>query len=95
MSSLLLIFATGILLGLVFFWGLWVTVNQLNQARYPAVQILGSLMLRFGLVLIVFYLLAQNGDWQHLLVAAIGFTLSRLFIVYCTQIGKSNKELNI
>ncbi len=92
MSSLLLIFTAGILLGLVFFWGLWVTVNHLSQVRYPAVWMLGSLVLRFGLVLMVFYLLARNGNWQYVLVAAIGFALSRLLIAYCTQ---GNKEMNI
>ncbi len=95
LSSWLLIFATGVLLGLVFFWVLWATVNHMNQVRYPAVWMLGSLVLRFGLVLIVFYLLAQNGNWQHLFVAAIGFALSRFFVVYRTQLGQNNKELDI
>ncbi len=95
LSSWLLIFVTGVLLGLFFFGGLWATVNHLRQARYPAVWMLGSLVLRFGLVLIVFYLFAQNGNWQHLLVAAIGFALSRLFVVYRTQLSQSNKELDI
>lgn len=94
LSFLLLIFATGFLFGLVFFWGLWVTVNHMNQVRYPAAWMLGSLALRFGLVLIVFYLFARNGGWEHVLVAAIGFALSRLFIVYRTQLGQSKKELD-
>lgn len=82
---LLIIFITGVLVGLVFFWGLWKTVHKLNQVRYPAVLILGSLVLRFCLVLIALYLLAQKGSWEHLLVAAIGFALSGLLFIYRTQ----------
>lgn len=85
---LLMIFFTGVLVGHVFFWGLWETVHKMNQVRYPAALILGSLLLRFCLVLIALYLLAQKGSWEHLLVAAIGFALSGLFFVYRVQRNK-------
>ncbi len=74
-------FTAGALLGLAFFWGLWVTLNGIERAHRPALRMLGSLLLRFSLALAGFYLLAYYAGWQHLLTAAIGFTLSRLVII--------------
>ena len=85
MNNILLLsasFAAGALLGLAFFWGLWATVKQLGQKRHPVLIMLGSLALRFGLVLFGFYLLTQHGGWQQALSAAIGFTLIRVLIVH-------------
>lgn len=92
-------FASGALLGLVFFWGLWATVKQLGQRRHPVLMILGSLILRFGLVLFAFYLLAHHGGWQQVLSAAIGFTLMRVFIVHrlrsATSVTKKSKKESV
>ena len=92
-------FASGALLGLAFFWGLWATVKQLGQKRHPVLMILGSLVLRFGLVLFGFYLLAQHGGWQQVFSAAIGFTLIRVFIVHrlrpATPVTKKSKKESI
>jgi F1F0 ATPase subunit 2 len=74
-------FAAGGLLGLLFFWGLWLTVNSIVRAPHPALRVLGSLLLRFGLLLGGFYLLARYGGWQHLLAGAAGFTAARLLLL--------------
>lgn len=92
-------FAAGTLLGLAFFWGLWATVKQLAQKQHPVLMILGSLTLRFGLVLFGFYLLAQHGGWQQVLSAAIGFTLIRVLIIHrlrpVTPATKKNKKESV
>jgi F1F0 ATPase subunit 2 len=99
MNTMLLLtasFASGALLGLAFFWGLWATVKQLGQKRHPVLMILGSLVLRFGLVLIGFYLLTQHGGWQPVLSAAVGFTLIRVIMVHrlrpATPVAKKSKK---
>lgn len=83
--ALLTSFITGGLVGLLFFWSLWLTVSGLNRARHPALRLLGSLLLRLCLVLGVFYFLADYAGWQHAALAAVGFTLSRLFLVHRVQ----------
>ncbi len=70
--------AAGVIAGLVFFIGLWVTLQRLPTARSPAPLLLGSLVLRFGLVLTVLYSAAKVGGWQAVLAATAGFTLARL-----------------
>lgn len=79
---LIISFMTGALLGLTFFWGLWVTVKQLGSYSHPVLLMLGSLLLRFGLVLFGFYLLIQYGGWQLVLSAAIGFTITRFLMIH-------------
>jgi F1F0 ATPase subunit 2 len=71
----------GLLLGLVFFWGLWLTVAGLERSPRPALRLLISGLLRFGLVASVLVLLARYGGWLELLCAALGFTLARFIMV--------------
>jgi F1F0 ATPase subunit 2 len=85
-------FIAGALLGLAFFWGLWVTLNGLDQARRPALRMVGSLLLRFGLVLGGFYFLARYAGWPHVLAAAIGFTVPRLFLVHRVSLRRNDTE---
>ncbi|MFO7529818.1 MAG: ATP synthase subunit I [Marinobacter sp.] len=73
-------FGLGVLLGTVFLWGLWLTVQRLPTAAHPAIMMLASLLLRFGVTLAGFLVIARIGSWEHLLVAAAGFTLPRLMI---------------
>ena len=73
--------AAGALLGLLFFQGLWITIRNLQSVRHPAVLMLGSLLLRFAVVLGGFYLLARYGGWPHLLAAAAGLTLVRVLLL--------------
>jgi F1F0 ATPase subunit 2 len=84
--------ATGLLLGLVFFWGLWVTVKRLGRGRSAALWMLGGFALRFGVLLAGFYLLARHAGWQHVVSAALGFTLSRAFVVNRLRPDRVNKE---
>ena len=73
-------FISGLLLGWLFFAGLWITLKDIGHTRHPVLRILGSLLLRMGLVLAGFYALLQWAGWPHLLVATLGFTLLRLVL---------------
>jgi len=86
-------FAAGALLGLAFFWGLWVTVDRLRTSARPALRVVVSLVLRFGVALAVFYALARFGSWQHVIAAAVGFAVvPRLFIAYRIAPGRRRTE---
>lgn len=80
-------FGLGCLLGSLFLWGLWLTVQRIPSSRHPAALILGSLVLRFGLTLAGFYLVARYGHWEHILITATGFTLPRLLANQRIQAG--------
>jgi F1F0 ATPase subunit 2 len=79
--ALLLALAAGMLLGVIFFGGLWWTVRSGMTARQPALWFICSMMLRTGIVTMGFYLLLSlsGNSWKILLGSLFGFILARLF----------------
>ena len=67
----------GMVLGAIFYGGLWWTVRRGLSARIPALWFGCSLLLRLGLVAAGFHLVGA-GDWQRLLSCLIGFMLARI-----------------
>jgi F1F0 ATPase subunit 2 len=78
MSALELLLAAlaGVALGLVYFGGLWWTVRRLQIWRQPHWALLASFVVRAGLVLPVFVLLALRGALP-LVFALLGFLAAR------------------
>jgi len=78
MSALELLLAAlaGVALGLVYFGGLWWTVRRLSTWRQPQWALLLSFVVRAGLVLPVFVLLALRGALP-LVFALLGFLAAR------------------
>lgn len=73
----------GLLLGIMFFAGLWLTLRKAICSRRPARWLLGSWFLRTGLALSGFYLVA-NGHWQRLLACLLGFVIARFMVTQFT-----------
>ena len=74
-------FIIGVLMGLFFLQGLWVTIRNIDKTRHPALRLLVSILVRFILVLAGFFFLARYAGWQHVLTAVVGFSLLRIYIV--------------
>ena len=66
----------GIMLGAVFFGGLWWTVQRAVSARWVALCFFTSLLLRTVIALAGFCL-ACGDDWRRWLAALLGFTVAR------------------
>ena len=66
----------GVLLGMIFYGGLWWTVQHGVNARRPALWFSGSLLLRMSISLVGFYALSARG-WQALLLGILGFIIAR------------------
>ena len=81
--SLVLALVTGVLLGAMFFGGLWWTVLKGLSSKQPALWFLGSLLLRTSLALAGFYFIAR-GHWERLLVCLLGFVMARLIVTRLT-----------
>jgi len=71
--------ATGVLLGVMFFGGLWWTVRKVVSCEHPATWFLGSWLLRTAILLAGFYLLS-DGRWDRLLTCLLGFIVARFFV---------------
>jgi len=74
----------GIVLGVIFFGGLWYTVQRGTQAKNPAVWFGLSALLRTAIVLFGLYLIA-DGQLVRVVVALAGFILARISIIRLTK----------
>lgn len=79
-ATLLLAWFAGLLLGAVFFGGLWWTVRKGIVSRYAPLWFLGSLIVRMSIVLAGFYLVG-GGHWQRLLACLLGFFIARFLVM--------------
>lgn len=77
--DLLPAFAAGLILGTVFFGGLWWTVHRLTVASRPSRLLWQSFALRFAIALAGFYAVT-NGRGAALAVAVLGFLAMRELI---------------
>jgi F1F0 ATPase subunit 2 len=82
--SLVLALVTGLLLGAMFFGGLWWTVRRGFSSKQPALWFLGSLLLRTSIALAGFYFVAR-GRWESLLVCLLAFVMARVIVTRLTQ----------
>ena len=85
--SLVPALVTGMLLGAMFFGGLWWTVQKGVSSARPALWIFGSLLLRTSMTLVGFYVVS-DGHWERLLVCLLGFTIARLIATRLTRIAE-------
>jgi F1F0 ATPase subunit 2 len=79
--TLALTWMAGLLLGAIFFGGLWWTVRLGVASRRPAFLFLGSLLLRTVVVVAGFYFVG-DGHWQRLLACLFGFVIARFIVTW-------------
>lgn len=75
----------GVLIGIMFFGGLWWTVQKAMSSKQPGLLFAGSLLLRTVLTLAAFYLIG-SASWQRLVACLIGFMFGRVLIARFSQV---------
>jgi F1F0 ATPase subunit 2 len=90
--TLILAWGAGLVLGAIFFGGLWWTVRKGVSSERPALWFLGSLLLRTSITLSGFYFVSR-GDWQRLLVCLLGFVMARLVATRLTRVTEQPTHL--
>lgn len=78
------VLVTGVLLGGMFYGGLWWTVRKGVSSQRPALWFFGSLLLRMSIALAGLYFVA-DGHWVRLLVCLLGFVTARLMVTRLTR----------
>ena len=73
--------AAGIVLGGMFYGGLWWTVQKGVFSERVAAWFVGSLLLRLGGALLGIYVVCA-GHWQRLLLCLLGFVMARLMVTW-------------
>ncbi|MEO6684408.1 MAG: ATP synthase subunit I [Dyadobacter sp.] len=74
----------GLILGIIFFGGLWITVRNTLGTNYVAIWMLGSALIRTAVVLAGFYFISQ-GSLPRLLVSVTGFIAARFLVLRVTK----------
>ncbi|MCW5600822.1 ATP synthase subunit I [Nitrosomonas sp.] len=72
----------GLVLGTIFFGGLWWTVQKGISFKHPAIWFLGSWLLRTSIILVGFYVVS-DGYWDRLLACLLGFIIMRFIVTQC------------
>jgi F1F0 ATPase subunit 2 len=81
----------GMVLGVVFFGGLWLTIQRAMSSPRAGLWFFGSLLLRMAIVLVGLYF-ACGDTWQRWLAALLGFTVARLVITRISHPAIVNLE---
>jgi F1F0 ATPase subunit 2 len=76
-SGLSVALLAGILLGAIFYGGLWWTVRRGVSSKNFGAWLIGSFVLRAGIAVSGFHAVA-HGDWRCLLACLLGFLFARV-----------------
>ena len=71
--------ATGIVLGFIFFGGLWLTVMKSLASKTPALWFMGSFFIRTAITLAGFYFIS-DGNIKRMLASLLGFIIARMLV---------------
>jgi F1F0 ATPase subunit 2 len=75
-AMLILSALVGVILSVIYFGGLWYTVQNLDRVKQPALLFTGSFLIRMVVVLAGFYLVS-DGRIERLAVCLISFFITR------------------
>jgi F1F0 ATPase subunit 2 len=78
----------GLVLGLFYFGGLWLTVRRIRCSTSPALLMLGSFVVRLLVTLCGFYLV-MDGRWELLLACLSGFLVTRFVLTRIAKTGEA------
>lgn len=84
MINMLPAFIGGIVLGILFFGGLWLTIQKALHSKIPALIFAASFMIRMAVFLTGFYYVTQN-SWQKMLICLAAFLMARTIITRISQ----------
>jgi len=89
--ALALAWLAGMVLGAIFFGGLWWTIRKGVSSQQPALWFFGSLLLRMSIALVGFYFVGR-AHWERLMMCLLGFVMARLIVTRLTRTRKPSNQ---
>jgi F1F0 ATPase subunit 2 len=80
----------GGILGIIFFGGLWLTIQKALHSKKAALLFVSSFVTRIAIILTGFYYVCQH-SWQKMLICLAGFLIARTIITRVTQKNNHSK----
>lgn len=74
-------FLIGLLMGILYFGGLYFSTQKFNSAKSPALFMILSFVLRMGILIVGFYYLSKSG-YKNILIGLLGVMLVRFIMVF-------------
>ncbi len=94
MLSLIPALLAGIVLGVLFFGGLWLTVRQGLNSIKPYLLFIVSLILRMAIVVFGFYYIGAD-NWKRMIACLVGFLIARILMTFITKKDKQVELVNV
>ena len=88
---LLITMIASLILGIIFFGGLWWTIHKGLESKYPAAWFILSFIIRTSIVLVGFYFILDS-QWERIVAAVLGFLIARLLIMQITKLPSSEAQ---
>jgi F1F0 ATPase subunit 2 len=80
----------GILLGTIFYGGLWWTIRRSASSKNLGAWLVGGFLLRATMAVSSFYLVARD-DWRSLAACLLGFLIGRIAVTWLTRAPPDTK----
>jgi F1F0 ATPase subunit 2 len=71
----------GIVLGIIYFGGLYLSVQKINEVKYPSLLMTLSFVIRMGILVGAFFYLSKSG-YKNILFALLGVMAVRLVMTF-------------
>jgi F1F0 ATPase subunit 2 len=74
-------FFIGIILGIIYFGGLYLSIQKINQVKYPSLLMTLSFVVRMAILLGTFFYISKNG-YKDILFALLAVILVRVIMTF-------------
>lgn len=74
-------FFIGIILGIIYFGGLYLSIQKINKVKYPSLLMSLSFIIRMAILLGAFFYISKNG-YKNILLALVGVILVRIIMTF-------------
>jgi F1F0 ATPase subunit 2 len=87
-------FLIGVVIGALFFGGLWWTVRKGVSSKRSWFWFIGSMLLRTGITLAGFSLVIRGQHWERLLMCLAGFIIARYIVMLLIRVHHPVQEVS-
>lgn len=74
----------GIGVGVIYFGGLYISTQKINEVKHPSLLMMASFVIRMGIFVAVFFYLSRSG-YKNILLALLGVMAVRFAMTFTVK----------